>query len=163
MRQCLCLANDYPEALKSLPRCDKTEKPKDILPDIDKVHFETFGDEVVAKVNGQNMWFVHEVTFRGLKPLLGGQKKVSLKKTKAKAVKCYAVDISKNTESVVEINMGSIHISSDTVNVKVKMHFQDSRYLKPKDVPARNTVRIKHSFSLEFIIALSFFAFLMQK
>ena len=157
MRRCLCLANEYPEALKSLPRCDKTEKPKDILPDIDKVHFETFGDDVVAKVNGKNMWFVHEVTFRGLKPLLGGQKKVSLKKTKAKAkaVNCYAVDISttsaegesfavdisKNTESVVEINMGSIHTSSDTVNVRVKTHFQDSRYLKPQDVPARNTVR----------------------
>ena len=150
--------NEYPMGLKDL-KCGDTKKPKDILPVIEGVQFENFGGEVVAKVNGKDMWFVYEVTIHGVEPLSDDHGKKS-SKTKATAVK-FPVDISKSTESIVEINMGRAHLAYvDTVNVRPKMHFQDPKYMKGRDVPGRTTVTII-LFSLSCYIYFS--AALLEK
>ena len=133
MRQ--ILGNMYPESLTNLV-CNETKKPDDIFPLVGNVQFESFGGEVIAKVCGKNMSFVHEVIFRGLEPLSDrDDPDASLEDGKS-----FPVDISKNMESVVEINMGPTHLSCSEVNVRVKMHFQDSKYLEAKDVEAYTTV-----------------------
>ena len=153
MRQ--CLPNNYPEGLSNLP-CSGTMKPNDIFPDIRAVQLENIGGEMIAKVDGTNLWFVHEVKICGIEPMPDDQQATSPKTTSAKG-ESFAVDISKNTESLVVINMGSKHIRHEgVVNARVKMHFQDSRYIQAKDIPARTMVCLTFFVLFEFIITLFF-------
>lgn len=159
MRQ--CLPNNYPEGLSNLP-CSDTMKPNDIFPDVRAVQLENIGGEMIAKVDGTNLWFVHEVKICGIEPMPDGQQ-TTLPKTTSAEGESFAVDISKNTESLVVINMGTKHIRHEgVVNARVKMHFQDSRYIEAKDIQARTMV-YQTSFYILYLNLLSIYIFCFFK
>ena len=99
----------------------------DIKPKITHVLFENIGEEVVAKIYGSNMWFVHNVSIEGI---LDGSN--------------LNVDVMKSTECEVQTRMRETNIChQDTVSVRVKTHFENSKYLPPAKVPAtENTYRV---------------------
>ena len=120
---------------------------------------------MIAKVDGTNLWFVHEVKICGIEPIPDDQQATSPKRTSAKG-ESFAVDISKNTESLVVINMGTKHICHDgVVNARVKTHFKDSRYIEAKDIQARTTVYQTSFYILYFIFEfiIDLYLLLFQK
>ena len=113
----------------------------DITPKITKVLFENIGEEVVAKIEGSSMWFVHNVSIDGLINSNGKDLKV---------------DLLKSTESEVQTRMGVANIrNKDSVCVRVKTHFQNSKYLQAFRVPAKESVRIFLIFINNYICVIN--------
>ncbi len=82
----------------------------------------------MAKIAGSSMWFVHNVSIEGL---INGDGKDLI------------VDLLKSSESEVQTRMRAAHIrNKDSVSVRVKTHFQNSKYLPPFRVPAKESVCI---------------------
>ena len=104
----------------------------DITPKITHVLFENIGEEVVAKIYGSNMWFVHDVSIEGI---LNGDGR-NLK-----------VDVMKSTGCEVQTRMREANIRhTENVSVRVKTHFENSKYLPPAKVPAAENVCIFLAF-----------------
>jgi hypothetical protein len=100
----------------------------DITPKVTQVLFENIGEEVVAKIYGSSMWFVYNVSIEGV---INGNGK-DLK-----------VDVTKSSECEVQTTMRETKIrNEDTVRVRVKTHFQNSKYLETFKVPAKESVCI---------------------
>ena len=100
----------------------------DITPKITQVLFENIGEEAVAKIYGSSMWFVYNVSIEGL---INGDGR-DLK-----------VDVMKSSECEVQTRMQEATIRhKDSVRVRVKTHFQNSKYLQTANVPAKTTVCI---------------------
>ena len=100
----------------------------DITPEINEVLFENIGEEVVAKIYGSSMWFVYNVTIEGV---LNGDGR-DLK-----------VDVMKSSECEVQTRMQEANIRhEDSVRVRVKTHFQNSKHLRVAKVPAKENVCI---------------------
>ena len=100
----------------------------DIEPTITEVLFENIGEEVVAKICGSRMWFVYDVS---IKDIINGDGQ-NLK-----------VDVMKSSEFEVQTTMRESNIcTKDTVRVRVKTHFQNSKYLRTVKVPAKESVCI---------------------
>lgn len=103
----------------------------DITPKITEVRFESIGEEVVAKIAGCNMWFVYNASIEGVN---GDGNELD-------------VDIMKSSENEVQAKMREASIRhGDKVRVRVKTHFQDSRYLPATEVPAKTTVCTQLSY-----------------
>jgi hypothetical protein len=97
----------------------------DITPKITEVRFENIGEVVVAKIAGSSMWFVYNVTIEGVN---GDGRDLK-------------VDVI--SESEVQTRMREANITHDEqVCVRVKTHFQNSKYLQQTRVPAKTTVCI---------------------
>ena len=91
------------------------------------MQFENIGEQVVAKINGNNMWFVYKVCIEGAD--CGGD---NLK-----------VDVMKSSECEVQTRMEETHISYDgEVQVRVNTHFHNPKYAERIKVSAKSTVRI---------------------
>ena len=96
-------------------------------PKITEVRFENIGEQVIAKITGSNMWFVYSVSIEGVN---GNGKDLE-------------VDVKQSSESDVETRMRESNIVHENqVRVRVKTHFQNSKYLKAVTVPAKTTVCI---------------------
>ncbi len=100
---------------------------EDITPKVTEIRFENIGEEVVAKIAGSSMWFVYNVSIQGVK---GNGKDLK-------------VDVMSSSESEVQTRMQEANIvHEERVSVRVKTHFQNSKYLPPAEVPAKTTVCI---------------------
>ena len=94
-------------------------------PKITEVRFENIGKQVIAKIAGSGMWFVYDVSIDGVN---GDGKNLK-------------VDVKQSSESEVETRMRESNIvHQEQVRVRVKTHFQNSKYLKTVPVPAKTTV-----------------------
>lgn len=94
-------------------------------PKITEVRFENIGKQVIAKIAGSGMWFVYDVSIDGVN---GDGKNLR-------------VDVKQSSESEVETRMRESNIvHEEQVRVRVKTHFQNSKYLKPVPVSAKTTV-----------------------
>ncbi len=114
--------------MKKFKSTSSIEVVHDITPTITEVLFENIGEEVVAKIYGSSMWFVYNVSIKGLTKGNGEDLKV---------------DLLKSTESEVQTRMGVANIrNKDSVSVRVKTHFQNPKYLKAFPVKAKETVCI---------------------
>ena len=90
------------------------------------VLFENIGEEVVAKICGSSMWFVHDVSIEGI--LNGDGRNLN-------------VDVMKSTECEVQTRMREANIRhQEIVSVRVKTHFENSKYLPPAKVRATENV-----------------------
>lgn len=97
------------------------------MPEIEEVRFENIGEEVVAKIAGASMWFVYNVSINGVN---GNGKDLE-------------VNVKKSSESEVQARMREASIvHEEEVSVRVKTHFQNSKYLPAKKIPAKTTVRV---------------------
>ena len=111
----------------------------DIKPDITDVLFENVGDKFVAKIRGNSMWFVHDVSIKDVRS--GDEKTLN-------------ADVSKSTECEVEAEIQEERFSyGEKVSVRVKTHFHNSKYLESKTVSARENVCI-YCFLLMNILCL---------
>ena len=100
----------------------------DITPKVTEVIFENIGEVVIAKIAGSCMWFVHNVSIRGLVHADGKELKVNLMKS---------------SESEVQTRMPKANFrSKDEVRVNVKTHFDNSKYLQQFKVRAKESVCI---------------------
>ena len=105
---------------------------EDIKPKITFVLFENIGEEVVAKIYGSSMWFVHNVSIEGI--LYGDGTNLN-------------VDVMKSTECEVQTRMREANIRhQENVSVRVKTHFENSKYLPPAKVPAAENVCVSCFF-----------------
>ena len=57
--------------VKKFKTTSSVKMVKDITPEVTEVIFENFGKEVIAKIAGKNMWFVHNVSIEGLNNAFG--------------------------------------------------------------------------------------------
>lgn len=81
----------------------------------------------MAKIFGRSMWFAYNVSIDNVN---GNGKDLP-------------VDLLKSTESEVQTRMREANLShGDQVSVKLKTHFENSKYLPRTKVPARTTVCI---------------------
>ena len=94
-------------------------------PKITEVRFENIGEQVIAKIAGSDMWFVYNVS-------------IDVENSNGKNLK---VDVKQSSESEVETRMrGSNIVHQEQVRVRVRTHFQNSKYLQSVTVPAKTTV-----------------------
>ena len=99
----------------------------DITPKVTEIRFENIGEEVVAKICGSSMWFVYNVSIEGVNG-------------KGKDLQ---VDVMSSSETEVQTRMPEANVvHEDEVSVRVKTHFQNSKFLPLTKVPAKTTVRI---------------------
>ncbi len=85
----------------------------------------------MAKIAGSNMWFVYNVSIEGVN---GNGKDLE-------------VNVMKSLESEVQTIMREANISHDEqVTVRVKTHFQNSKYLPATEVLAKTTVTYLYLF-----------------
>ena len=118
--------------VKKFKRTSNVETVQDITPEVTEVTFENFGKEVIAKIAGKNMWFVHNVSIEGLNNAVG------LNADR----KDLEVNLKESSESEVQASMGAANFRiKDEVHVNVKTHFDDSKYLEQFKVPAKESVR----------------------
>ena len=104
----------------------------EIIPKISGVHFENIGEEVIIKVSGNDMWFVHQMSVT----------KVDFDG------KNLPVDFVRSSGSQVQTRIKKKTIIYDeNVCVRMKTHFENSKYLKSFTVPAKTTVRENHELS----------------
>ena len=122
----LALLQNLPDQKKFKSQC--SVRPADEnTPKITEVRFENIGEQVIAKITGSNMWFVYSVSIEGVN---GNGKDLE-------------VDVKQSSESDVETRMRESNIVHENqVRVRVKTHFQNSKYLKAVTVPAKTTVCI---------------------
>jgi hypothetical protein len=114
---------------KNKPLCS-VAVADDITPKVTHVLFESIGEEVVAKINGSSMWFVHNVSIKGILNEDGDERILN-------------VDVMKSTECEVQTRMpDSIIRHEEEVSVNVRTHFENSKYLKAAKVPAEENVCI---------------------
>ena len=117
----LAFIQDLPDVKKFIGT-SHTTVADDITPKIIEVRFESIGEEVVAKIAGSNMWFVYNVSIEGVD---GDGKDLE-------------VNVMKSLESEVQTIMREKKIVHDEeVTVRVKTHFQNSKYLPATDVVAQ--------------------------
>ena len=100
----------------------------DITPKITGVLFVSIGDEIVAKICGSSMWFVHHV---------------SIKDERSGDVKFLDVDVLKSTGREVQAGIQRAKLCfGEKVSVRVKTHFHNPNYLKSTTVSAEENVCI---------------------
>ena len=122
----LALLQNLPDLKKFKSQCS-VRPAEENTPKITKVRFENIGEQVNAKITGSNMWFVYSVSIEGIN---GNGKDLK-------------VDVKQSSESDVETRMRESNIVHENqVRVRVKTHFQNSKYLKAVTVPAKTTVCI---------------------
>ena len=118
--------------VKKFKRTSNVETVQDITPEVMEVIFENFGQEVIAKIGGTNMWFVHNVSIEVLNNAVG----------KNADRKDLIVNLKESSESEVQASMGTANFRrEDEVRVNVKTHFDNSKYLEQFKVPAKESVR----------------------
>ena len=124
----IAFLQELPDLTAFKSTCGKSDdRADDITPKIAGVQFENIGEQVVAKINGSNMWFVYKVCIEGID--CGGD---NLK-----------VDVMKSSECEVQTRMEKTHISYDgEVQVRVNTHFHNPKHAERIKVSAKSTVRI---------------------
>ena len=132
----LALLQKLPDQKKFKSQCNV--RPADeSTPKITEVRFENIGKQVIAKITGSSMWFVYNVSIDGVN---GDGKNLK-------------VDVKQSSEYEVETRMrGSNIVHEEQVRVRVKTHFQNSKYLQSVTVPAKTTVCIL--FAILYIFSI---------
>ena len=114
------------ESIKNVKNTQKLSIADDIKPAITEVLFENIGEEVVAKICGSRMWFIYNVTIKGI---IDGN---------GKGLK---VDVMKSSEFEIQTTMKERNVHTESkVRVRVKTHFQNSKFLPEVEVPAKESV-----------------------
>ena len=122
----LALIRELPN-FKNFESSRKVAIADDITPKVTEVLFENIGEVVVAKIYGSSMWFVYNVSIEGVS-------------CNGKDLK---VDLTKSSECEVQTRMREANVRfKGKVRVRVKTHFQNSKYLPQTKVPADTTVSI---------------------
>mgnify|MGYP002803988525 FL=1 len=98
-----------------------------ITPKVIEIRFENIGEEVVAKIYGSSMWFVYNVSIEGVNG-------------KGKDLQ---VDLMSSSGSEVQTRMPEANVvHEEEVSVRVKTHFQNSKFLPLTKVPAKTTTYV---------------------
>ena len=121
----LALVDELPD-IKKYKTTSSVEMVQDITPKVTQVMFENIGEVVIAKIAGSCMWFVHNVSIKGINNADGKNLKVN---------------IMKSSESEVQTRMPKANFrNKEEVRVNVKTHFNNSKYLEKFKVPAKKSV-----------------------
>jgi hypothetical protein len=127
----IALVGELP-ILKEFESTSSVAMAQDITPKITQVLFENIGREVVAKIAGSNMWFVHNVSIGGIIDATGKDLKVDVK-----------VNVKKSSECEVQTILPKTYVrTKDNVRVTAKTHFENSKHLQLFKVSAKESVCI---------------------
>ena len=134
--------------VKKFKNTSSVKMVKDITPEVTEVIFENFGKEVIAKIAGKNMWFVHSVSIEGLNDAVG-------ENADRKDLK---VNLKESLESEVQASMGTANFrSKEEVRVNVKTHFDNCKYLEQFNIPAKESVRnFQVFYEYNYVMSISY-------